>query len=81
MKILAIDTSAVAASAAISDNGKIISEFYVNVGLQHSRTLMSMVESMINCTDIKLSDIDLFAVSRGPGSFTGIRIGVLCIKE
>lgn len=80
MKILALDSSAVSASAAICDDNKIIGEFYTNTGFTHSQTLMPMVESLLNTTQTKLADIDLFAVCKGPGSFTGLRIGISCIK-
>ncbi len=79
MKILAIDSSAVTASVAVVDDGKLVAEFFLNTGLTHSRTLMSMLQSVLSCADIGLSDIDLFAVTNGPGSFTGIRIGVASI--
>ncbi len=80
MKILALDSSAVSASAAICDDNKILGEFYTNTGFTHSQTLMPMVESLLNTTQTKLADIDLFAVCKGPGSFTGLRIGISCIK-
>ncbi|MFU0833196.1 MAG: tRNA (Adenosine(37)-N6)-threonylcarbamoyltransferase complex dimerization subunit type 1 TsaB [Oscillospiraceae bacterium] len=80
MKILAIDSSAVTASAALTENGKILGEYFLNTGLTHSETLMPMIESIFQCTKIKPSEIDLFAVSSGPGSFTGIRIGIASIK-
>ena len=80
MKILAVDSSAVSASAAIVEDGKVLGEFYLNTSLTHSQTLMPMVENVLECTRIPLSDIDLFAVSSGPGSFTGIRIGVASVK-
>lgn len=80
MKILAIDTSAVAASAAVEEDDKILCESFTNVGLQHSRTLMPMIDSMLEYTGIKLTDISFFAVSKGPGSFTGIRIGLSAVK-
>ncbi len=76
MKILAIDSSAVTASVAVADDSLLNAEFFLNTGLTHSRTLMSMIESVLNTADLRLSDIDLFAVTNGPGSFTGVRIGV-----
>lgn len=76
MKILAIDSSAVSASVAVTDDNKLIGEFFLNTGLTHSRTLMCMVEAALSCSDLKICDIDLFAVTNGPGSFTGVRIGV-----
>lgn len=80
MKILGIDSSAKPASAAVAENGKIISSFYINTGLTHSQTLMPMIDSALKCADLKLDDIGLIAVNKGPGSFTGIRIGVAAAK-
>ena len=80
MKILAVDTSAVCASVAVTENGKILSESSINTGLTHSRTLMPMIDSVLKNGEITLDGIDLFAYSVGPGSFTGIRIGVAAIK-
>lgn len=80
MRILAVDTSAVCASVAVTENGKILSECSINTGLTHSRTLMPMIDSALKNAEIELSDIDYFACSVGPGSFTGIRIGVAAIK-
>ncbi len=80
MKILAIDTSATAASAAICDENKIIGEFFINTKLTHSRTLMPMVESLLTNTNLQTSDITVIAVNCGPGSFTGVRIGVAAAK-
>ncbi len=80
MRILAVDTSAVCASAAITENGKILSECSTNTGLTHSRTLMPMINSVLQNSEISLNSVDLFACSAGPGSFTGIRIGVAAIK-
>lgn len=80
MKILAIDSSAVTASAAISENDVIIKSEFVNNGLTHSQTLLPMVKSVLESADLRLKDIDLFAATNGPGSFTGIRIGVCAIK-
>lgn len=80
MKILAVDTSAVCASVAVTQDGKILSESSINTGLTHSRTLMPMIDSVLKNGEISLDSIDLFACSVGPGSFTGIRIGVAAIK-
>lgn len=80
MRILAVDTSAVCASVAVTDQGKILCESSVNCGLTHSRTVLPMVESALKNADIALESIDAFACSAGPGSFTGIRIGVAMIK-
>ncbi len=80
MKILTVDSSAAAASTALTQDGKILGEFYCNVGLTHSQTLMPMIEFLLKCTRTPLDEVDLFAVSAGPGSFTGIRIGIASVK-
>ena len=80
MKILAIDTSATAASTAICDENKIIGEFFINTKLTHSRTLMPMVESLLANTNLTTTDITAAAVNCGPRSFTGVRIGVAAAK-
>ncbi len=80
MKILAVESSAVSAGAALSEDGKLLGEFYLNVGLTHSCTLMPMIESLLRYADVSVRDVDLFAVSNGPGSFTGVRIGVATVK-
>lgn len=80
MKILAVDTSAICASVAVTQDGKILSESSINTGLTHSRTLMPMIDSALKNGEIPLDSIDVFACSVGPGSFTGIRIGVAAIK-
>lgn len=80
MKILAIDSSAKSASVAITEDDKVLGEFYVNVGFTHSQTLVSMIKDLFSITKISPDNIDLFAVNIGPGSFTGVRIGVAAIK-
>ena len=80
MLILGIDTSALAAGAAVLKDGKLISETYINVGLTHSQTIMELIDSALKNACIGFSDIDAVAVSAGPGSFTGIRIGVSAVK-
>lgn len=80
MKILAVDSSSVTASVAITENGKVLAENFINNGLTHSQTLMPMVEKTINESGISVKDIDLFAITHGPGSFTGVRIGIASIK-
>lgn len=80
MKILALDSSAVAASAAIVEDGKILGENYINVGLTHSQTLLPMVQSLLKCSGLTINDIDLLSITNGPGSFTGVRIGVAAVK-
>lgn len=80
MKILALESSAIAASCAIWEDGKMLAQYFQNCALTHSRTLMPMVSAMLENCEIKLENIDKIAVARGPGSFTGIRIGVATAK-
>ena len=82
MKILSLDASANSASVCIYDatEDKIIGDFYINTKLTHSQTLVPMIDALLNSAKLSLSDIDFFAVNTGPGSFTGIRIGVSVIK-
>lgn len=80
MKILAVECADKAASCAIVEDGRTVCESVVSAGLTHSRTLMPMVESMLKNSELKISDVDLFAVTVGPGSFTGLRIGIACVK-
>ena len=80
MKILAIECSAIPCSAAVIEDGRIIASGFVNVKLTHSQTLMPMVEAVLASAKLNLSDIDGFAVSAGPGSVTGIRIGISAVK-
>ena len=80
MKILALETSAKAVSAAVSEDGKILCAGFQDTGLTHSRTLMPIVEGILKNTNLTLADMDAVAVAVGPGSFTGIRIGVAAAK-
>jgi len=80
MIILAVDTATKSASAAVIEDGQVRSEFLINHRTMHSRNLMPLVESAVKAADINKADIDLFASSIGPGSFTGVRIGVSTVK-
>lgn len=80
MKILVFDSSAVSASVALVEDGKLLAESYLNVGLTHSATLMPMTQQLLQASNCKLEDVDALAVSAGPGSFTGLRIAVSCVK-
>lgn len=82
MKILSLDSSATCASVCLydADSNKIIGEFFINTKLTHSQTLVPMIDSLLSCTNHSLSDVNCFAVNVGPGSFTGIRIGVSVVK-
>ena len=80
MKILAFETSAKAVSCAVAADGVPIASAWQQTGLTHSRTLMPMVEAMLSNSDMALSDMDAIAVAAGPGSFTGLRIGIAAAK-
>ena len=80
MLTLAFESSAKAASVAVMRDGALLGQYFQNSGLTHSRTLLPMAEDLLRNLELKLTDIDLLAVSRGPGSFTGIRIGVATVK-
>ncbi len=80
MIILSIECSALPCSVAISKNNNIIASEFINEKLTHSQTLMPMIESVLKSANLSVSDIDGFALSHGPGSFTGIRIGISAIK-
>ncbi len=67
-------------SVALSDNGVLIGEEFTNVKLTHSETLMPMVKNILDNTKTDIGTVNVFAVSNGPGSFTGVRIGVAAIK-
>ena len=80
MKILAFETSAKAGSVALLEDGKLLGESYQNTGLTHSQTLMSMAEALLNHCGVTVQQVDAVAVAAGPGSFTGVRIGVAAAK-
>lgn len=80
MKILALETSAKAVSAAITEDGRVLASGYQDTGLTHSRTLMPIVEHLFRNTDLTVQEVDAVAAAVGPGSFTGIRIGVSAAK-
>ena len=80
MLILAFETSAKAASAVLLDGNKLLAESYQNTGMTHSQTLMVMAEDMLKQCGTTASDVDAVAVAEGPGSFTGVRIGVAAAK-
>ncbi len=80
MKILALDTSAVVASVALCEDTRLLAEYTLNNGNTHSETLLPMIESVLSKFGLTAKDIDLFAASAGPGSFTGVRIGAATLK-
>jgi len=80
MKILALESSATACSAALCQDGQLLAQNWQNSGLTHSRTLLPMVEDMLKNCGARLDEVDVIAVAAGPGSFTGLRIGVSTAK-
>ena len=80
MLILGIEASAKSASAALSRDGALIAQYFQCSGLTHSRTLLPMAEDLLRHAGLALRDVDAVAVSHGPGSFTGVRIGVATVK-
>ena len=80
MKLLAVDASAVSASVALVEDQTILAEAYCNVGLTHSQTLVPMMRHLLSCACVPITEVGAFAVSVGPGSFTGVRIGVSAVK-
>lgn len=79
--ILGIDSSAITAGCALmDDSGKVIAEQFLNTKHTHSQTLLPMIESMLKCAGVAVSELDAAAVTVGPGSFTGLRIGVSTVK-
>lgn len=80
MKILAIDTSATAASVAIAEDNELVGEFFINTKITHSQTLIPMIDELCKNIGVSVNEIDAVAVNAGPGSFTGVRIGVAAAK-
>lgn len=75
MKILAIDTTAVTATAAVCDGEKRLGEFTVSVAMHHSETMLPMIKQLLESCNVSFDEIQMLAGSAGPGSFTGVRIG------
>lgn len=80
MLILSVDTTATVCSAALRRDGKTLGECTVNSGNTHSVTLLPMIEQLLKFCNAALDDIDIYAASVGPGSFTGVRIGTAAVK-
>lgn len=78
MLLLSVESSAVTASAALTDGDRVVKSEFINNGLTHSETLLPLIESVMQ--GYSYSDLDAVAVSAGPGSFTGVRIGVATVK-
>lgn len=80
MRILALETSAKSVSCAVTEDGAVLARSFQCTGLTHSRTLLPMVDAMLRNAEIPPESIDRYAVAAGPGSFTGLRIGVSALK-
>lgn len=80
MKLLALESSAAAASVCLCEDDFLIAQSYENSGLTHSVTLLPMAEELLDRVGMALADVDVIAVAAGPGSFTGLRIGVSAAK-
>lgn len=81
MKTLAVDTSTMMATCALLDEDRLLGEFSLNQDMTHSENLVPMIKEMLDNLNLKVKDIDLFGVAIGPGSFTGLRIGIATIKS
>ena len=80
MMILALESSAAACSAALCRDGQLVAQNFQNSGLTHSRTLLPMVHALLENSGHTLDQVDVIAVAAGPGSFTGLRIGIATAK-
>ena len=80
LKVLAVDTSSLVAAVAVVDNSRVLGEYSINHKKTHSQKLMPMIKEIMESLDLSPNDIDIYAASSGPGSFTGLRIGITTIK-
>lgn len=80
MKVLSVDSASKVATCAILDENNLIAEYTINNKLEHSTLIMDMIDKLLKDSNLDISDIDGFVVSKGPGSFTGLRIGMATIK-
>lgn len=80
MKILGLESSGKVASVSIIENSEVIAEFTLNAGITHSQTFLPMIDQVVKLSRIELDEIDFIAVSEGPGSYTGLRIGIATAK-
>ena len=80
MKILSIDTSSEIAQVAVLENKNVLKEIHNQSKKEHSETLMPMIDELMKSLNLTLDNIDLIACTKGPGSFTGIRIGLATVK-
>ncbi len=80
MKILALDTSSLVATVAVMDGKKLLGEYTINSPMTHSQKLMPIIDNLLKQLSLTIRDMNYIAVSKGPGSFTGIRIGIATVK-
>jgi tRNA threonylcarbamoyladenosine biosynthesis protein TsaB len=80
LKILALETSAKSVSVAAAEDGVLLCSAYQNTGLTHSRTLLPLIDNLLKTAQLSVADMDVIAVAAGPGSFTGLRIGISTAK-
>ncbi|HSH35472.1 tRNA (adenosine(37)-N6)-threonylcarbamoyltransferase complex dimerization subunit type 1 TsaB [Schnuerera sp.] len=81
MKVLGVDTSTMMATCAVLDEERLLGEFSLNQEMTHSENLVPMIKEVLDSLNLQISDIDLYGVSLGPGSFTGLRIGIATVKS
>ncbi len=81
MKVLGLDTSTMMTTCAVIDGDKLLGEFSLNQDMTHSEKLVPMIKEVLDNLNMKIKDIDLYGVSIGPGSFTGLRIGAATMKS
>ncbi|MBQ7860549.1 MAG: tRNA (adenosine(37)-N6)-threonylcarbamoyltransferase complex dimerization subunit type 1 TsaB [Faecalibacterium sp.] len=80
MNLLAVDTAGKTAGVAVMQNGRLLYECYLDGGMTHSQSLMTLIDTALQLTGLTPADIDLYGVNAGPGSFTGLRIGLAAVK-
>ena len=80
MKLLVLDSSGLVASVAIMEDDTLIGEYTINHKKTHSQTLLPMLDEVVKMTETNLDEIDAIAIAKGPGSFTGLRIGSATAK-
>src|SRR5689334_17012619 len=80
MRVLAVDTSSERGSVCVTDSGEIVGEVRLASSIQHSERLFRSIEFLFQHLPFSLKDIDVFAAARGPGSFTGLRVGIAAIE-
>jgi len=80
MKMVAVDASTPSGSVALFDDGEVMAEFNFHLGGRHSETLLRAIDTICTVSGVDVKDVDSYAVTRGPGSFTGLRVGISTVK-